>query len=473
MHLATLIALILITVLVISLRLLFTFSYDTFIPWEMNFGIYLYISSLFIILLSREYYFQNAEKSDAKRVNYIFTPALISTVVAIIVLIFFEIPINTGFSDAPTGAWLVALVMFLIIIVFLISVFSIQVYLARYKYDHKKSIKSFPFNSLLKKTSIISIPLLISLISFTSYLTYSDYATAGMKYNYTSDSNINVMYKKARGHQDITYCDHIINVPKVSYSTERCYLEFFEQAEEIKELDKYDKKKKSTIQNYFAVYEKYKNQQCQKSSNPLLCEKILTDETHSILELSTRHKIIYEADSWTPKYLQIDGPSNVDQKILHDDLIKGLEKFTPSPIAFIKLTPTNKHNKAKTKVYIDIKKLANRAADLLVIEETIETRGKIIYKEQIERNRLAHRESKLKREREKLKLETEMRKKHNINPNLEVTVCKGSQYYTNPCLRPMCANGEFAYNVKYYGSYDGSVFSSIASSSSRRIRCTH
>jgi len=45
MHFLTIITLVLSVLLILAIRLLYRFSYDTFIPWNIGFGLFLYIET--------------------------------------------------------------------------------------------------------------------------------------------------------------------------------------------------------------------------------------------------------------------------------------------------------------------------------------------------------------------------------------------------------------------------------------------
>lgn len=444
MHFATLVTLILVTILILAIRLLFTFSYDTFIPKYMEFGIVLYFASLFIVYLLREFYFYNTNESQYKRFNYIYIPALISLTLAILVFSYFEIPTGPSISDAPTGAWVEGIIIISGFVILLAFVFFIQVYSAENRFS-RFSTEPFVYDGILRKSSVFTIPLLIISIGFVIFLTYSDYASAGMNKSYTNKSNADAILERSIAEQDISYCDHIINTRDISYSTERCYIEFFEQVEDIQKLINNKKRIKLPFQNYLLVYYKF-NQQCQKTIYPAVCNRLLSRETDKFFRLFINYTIINKNDARTPKYLLIDNFRNINQQEFHNHLINDLKKFIPNPISIVKIFPSTT-NKTKTKLYIDLEKLANNPTDFKTIENIIAKREQYSYEEQIKKNKLARKQTRLKREKEKLDFENDIRKKYNISSNAVIQPCKDNQHYKCHCAVPMCANNEYIFDL--------------------------
>lgn len=400
MHIATLITLILISILIVMVRLLFSFSYETLIPWHMGFGAYLYIAFHFIIYLGREVYLQKAKHSSSKFFNYTYIPAFLSTIFGFAILFNFEVSLGSSSSDMPTGGWFVALVVYSFLLAIIIGVVVFLVASAKRKYEviYKNSNSSVPYSKIPK----LVIPLLIASIGYISFLIYSDYSTAGMKYNYTSDSNRSVMYRKATVEQDITYCDYITD----DHPPIGCYMKFFEKNDEVvqafekAELTKIlvRRNRKAEIKEYFAMYNMLNRTQCQRVKNPKLCESSLLKATHQILEIASKMKVIYADKVYKeiPKYLLINVPSKY--KGTYDKLIKDLEKFKSSSIARIKRA-SNNHG---MRIYIDINKLMQNESDLFAIERIIRKRQKSIYRRKLAEGVVQREKSKERETRKKL-----------------------------------------------------------------------
>jgi len=450
MYIATLITLTLVTILLLSVGFLFSFSYDTFIPRGMGFGKNLYLALIFFIYLVRETYFSYVKHSPSKRFNYIYIPIVFNTVIGFIIIFNFEFPFGSAGSDMPTGQWLVELIVYGMMFAVVAGVNGLLMMssMVRYKsfYENINPTKYIiPFNSVVKRSSSLLIPVLVALIGYILFLAYSDYSSMGMKRSYTHNSNIGVMYKSANNNQNITFCDHIINTWDNEYSTERCYANFFEKVKVIEQLKSKGKYNDLRPKDFFNLYNGLKTSQCNKSKKSILCEDLLLKETYTILEKTSEGKIIFadKIQRKSPKYLAITVENYWVYKEIHSFLEKDLEEFKPRSIAFIK--KVYKNNEFSTRIYIDIKKLADNESDLFAIYKKIKMR-KISLKEIFtQKNRTQDKKNRLMRKKEILKYETEIRKNYHLTPSDQIKVCKDMKYFKCDCAKPMCVSGMFVY----------------------------
>jgi len=275
-----------------------------------------------------------------------------------------------------------------------------------------------PLGNLIQKTALITIPILIASISYTSFLAYSDYSTAGMKYNNTNQSNSSVMYKKATESMDISFCDHIVNSP---YGTWRrnCYQSFFEKIDEIKSFEERNRKNSIKI-SFFTIYIKHK-QQCSRSEEPDLCINALLKQTREILELEAT-KILDYASSATieevdgvPKYLIISIYDNQKYKSLYKSLLIDLDKFKSRSFELIKKENSDGNNRIL--IYIDIKKLIDYKNDLIEIDKIIRFRIKCLSRRYAKNQKEKEEIEKIKAHFDKIKWDKLIRKRYKLGPN--------------------------------------------------------
>jgi len=90
MHLTSQITLVLVTLFTLSVSLLFNLDYETFIPLNLSYGVFLYLISLAFVYAARELILQHAKKSKTVEFAYTILPAILSSVVAYFVLFNFE-----------------------------------------------------------------------------------------------------------------------------------------------------------------------------------------------------------------------------------------------------------------------------------------------------------------------------------------------------------------------------------------------
>lgn len=486
MQIATRISLILVTILIVLLRLLFTFSYETLIPLEMGFGIYLFFSSNFILYLIREIYFSSVEKTSVKKFSYIYLPAIISFAIGLVIIFNFPVDIKVGGgSDMPTGGWVVVVVVYLFLLGVTVAMALLLLVTADTKYykvinginESKKNI--IPHVTPLKRqekpffksySAIILSTILIVLISYVSLLIYSDYSTTGIKNNYTSESNRNAIYKKAREEQDITYCDYITGVNSNEQIREGCYSNFFKELEVITQLIeniKLAKKsilrnRKSEIKDFFVLYKKLANEQCQRAKKETLCRDSLLRESYQILKMASGKKVVYEGEKQkTPKYLLFTISNTYLYKNMGSDdvtkysymrnlLIDDLEGLISSSIVSVK-KPSRSHG---VLIYIDIKNMIKSEADLFAIEKIISARERKfeeIFERKVEMGFKKQEQRRKKRILiENQKYEASVRNKYRLKRNepIELKLCdKNRKYDKWSRVVSTCINGELAYDT--------------------------
>ncbi len=414
-------------ILILATRLLFRFSYDTFIPWDIGFGLFLYIVFFFYTIIGSEIYFFKRKISPLKSLTYKALPAVLNVVVIGLITYFFTFPDLSRNSDS--GAAGLAILFFIVIWLSVTTTFFVILTLLRsdapydpiYKPDRYKRYLSLvrPFGNLIRNTALITIPILIASISYIGVLAHSDYLAGGIEYSYTDKSNARLMFKKSQDNLDISFCDHIKG-DRGNKLKSYCYQSFFEGISEIKQFEDRNKNIPLTA-NFFKIYNKNKNKHCSHLKEPDLCENVLLKVTYKILELNTEALFKYasvfvEKSDDIPQYLIITNHNTKAYESINLSVVIEVQKYLSHSSAMFKNNMPD-GNKDTTIIHLDIKNLAGHEKNLIEFSrKIIEIRKALLSKYEKER------EAKKKVANEKMRIENmkwdkAFRKKYKLDPN--------------------------------------------------------
>lgn len=310
--------LMLLTVLFLSTRLLFAFSYDSFFPWSFDFGLYLYCSIMVFCLLVGEIFFK-------ERYKFLFPILLIalSSLIFFIVLNYFE-P-KTSHGHGAGGLIYLILIVVVNFGFFLYGLLRIPLGITSIIIE-----KWELYSKLIEKYfTQISLILLLSILSVNAFSFY-DYSTKGRDFKLSYKSNFNTLVETTIRNDDISYCQDTAKENNSSRLSE-CYRAFFKSRLEIKQFyavkhifkhssffsykpgyipEQYflfESKNKMTSLlckdfpnteeckdvrilkkakeplNYFKIYNDLMTQNCKKITNQRACKDALIESTYSIL----------------------------------------------------------------------------------------------------------------------------------------------------------------------------------------------
>ncbi len=454
MPLLVLITLILVAILTVSIRLLFRFSYDTFIPWDIGFGLFLYTVFFFCAFIGSEIYFFNTKSTPTKRFVYKFLPAILNVAIIGFVVYFFKIPDQTRCSDCG-GAGLIYLFILVVWLSVTTTFFAILTQLrfdapydSIYEPDRYKRYLSVvrPLGKLIQKTALISIPVLIASISYVSFLTYSDYKATGMEYSYTDKSNHRLMFKKAQEDLNISFCNQINGV-RGNELKPYCYDSFFKQIGEIKKFEDRSKNTPSTA-NFFEIFNKNKNEHCSRLKESELCEDELLKHTYEILELNAKALFKYasisvDENDEMPRYLIIKSYNNKAYKSIHSFIEAEVRRLLPDSVALIEESMVDSDN-STTIIRLDMKKLASHENEFIEASENLRSKRKSLsqgYAQILKEKEVVARE---KARLSRIESDKITRKLYKLGPNdpIEYEPCPNnikSKYLTGSADR--CING--------------------------------
>lgn len=365
----SIIVLVLTAVLILSLVLQATFSYNTFIPWDFRFGFSLYcVLGIFILLIG--------ESVFKARGTFIFPIFLIiiNTIVYFTILHYFEPGSHAGHG----AGGLMYLLLFIGVTVGLIVYGGLR--------QEMKALiinKWEIFDKAINKYFIVTSSVLILLIASINAFSFYDYSTKGIHYKLSEKSNFYIILDTAKELNDISQCE-LLNLEN-SYTIIGCFKEFFKQTSDIQAFNEANSISKKETFNFHEIYNSLKNEQCIKTTYKQKCKDALLIATNRIL-LTNLGKHFHDISNSRDTL----GQTNVSRywTIIsrlkdQDRLIRQLQGI-PSIVSMEKTTIPPKEYKPylryqtrspryETRIKLDVRKLINHQKDITGIISRIDS----------------------------------------------------------------------------------------------------
>ncbi len=292
------ITLILASLLFLAIQLLFSLSYETFIPWDSDFGEKIYIIYIFFLWISTEkYFYSRIKEKDFNYSLYAAFPAvlvIVNIIITLVIFSIFKLPRTGGHGDF-SGILLLISIVYQSIAFIIYGIFRVGAFHGFASNVDSIFIETAKFiNNLLKKLSIIIIPLLITLITATVILAFNDYLSGGIKYKFSDKPNNKPMLKLALKNNDLSFCDKIKGqkylVGGFWYRDaielqKGCIHSFIYDIPEIKNTNK-----KNSKVGFFHTYKKLEKH-CSKTKFQKECAVTLLKSMNEILESNTQDSI--------------------------------------------------------------------------------------------------------------------------------------------------------------------------------------